>query len=248
MSNPISQLSGRSDLNRPLSRITPRISQEVSATAPVSEVSPVNTVPQPAFNPGSMDTLDAAFPSLEVITRRILQGMQDAMDRAIEEAAREAIDTQRRQRAADAERVREAKLDDLLTELSQEPTLGSEPNQPAGAVPGNSGRPTSDLLGQSPGADPGQSTGQSTAEVDVRVVGEAAGSGTPGASAETATAVESNGRLQGVKGGQSQPINREAAAAVLGEVVKSVRQAPPKEAAQIHRSENLAYSAVLLNV
>lgn len=246
MSNPISQLSGRSDLNRPLSRITPRISQEVSATAPVSEVSPVNTVPQPAFNPGSMDTLDAAFPSLEVITRRILQGMQDAMDRAIEEAAREAIDTQRRQRAADAERVREAKLDDLLTELSQEPTLGSEPQNSSpvagtAATPGSnsSEAPTADLLGQSPDEPVGEVVGAAPATT------QAAGSA--GDSVETATAVGSSGRLQGVNGEPPKAINREAAAAVLGEVLKSVRQAPPKEAAQLHRSENLAYSAVLLN-
>ena len=190
-----------------------------------------------------MDSLDSAFPSLEVITRRILQGMQVAMDRAIEDAAREAIETQRQQRAADADRARDAKLDDLLNELSQEPTLASEPQRQIGS--GNSGGAggspgaAGSVQGEAPGAE---LLGQSADASGGAVVGNGAGD-----SVETATAIESNGRLQGVGGDKPKVINREAAAAMLGEVVKSVREAPRKDAAQIHRSENLAYSAVLLN-
>jgi hypothetical protein len=60
--------------------------------------------------------------------------------------------------------------------------------------------------------------------------------------------VGSNSRLAGIAGDTQRPaISRENAAAVLGDVVKAVRESPRKDAGQLHRSENLAYSAVLLN-
>lgn len=246
MSNPISQLSGRSDLNRPVSRISPRTLQGPAPVAPVSELPAVNTVPQTSFDPRSMDSVETAFPSLEVITRRILQGMQNAMERAIEEAAREAIESQRAQRASDAERAREAKLDDILAELSRD--IPTEEVKKSDAVRGQTASGTAQT--NTLGADlPGDATGSAPTADTVTLVGS--GGDAPPAAANGSVApptLGSNSALESVGGETQQPaLTRDSAAALLGDVVKAVRETPRKDAGQLHRSENLAYSAVLLN-
>src|SRR5688572_27363969 len=97
MSNLIPQLNRPPDVMRPVSV---RVASRVAAGAPISpvtEVSASNSMPPVQFAAGDNDSLATAFPSLAVITRRILNGMQEAMDRAIEDAAREAIESQRQQ-------------------------------------------------------------------------------------------------------------------------------------------------------
>lgn len=235
MSNLIPQLNRPPDVMRPVSV---RAASRVAAGAPISpvtEISASSSLPPVEFAAGDNDSLATAFPSLAVITRRILNGMQEAMDRAIEDAAREAIEAQRQEAQSDAaqQAERQAKLEDALAALSESTTPDTESKQVAGqAVEGAQGVP---------------GTGKQKPALDVKVVGE----GSPPAQSDDVALSRPAGREEradiGAGFGSKASLSRSEAGQVLTDVANTVRAGPKTEVERVHRPENLAYSAMLLN-
>lgn len=235
MSNLIPQLNRPPDVMRPVSV---RAAARVAAGAPISpvtEVSASSSLPPVQFAAGDNDSLATAFPSLAVITRRILNGMQEAMDRAIEDAAREAIESQRIQAQADAAKQaeRQADLENALVALSESTTPEAESNQATGqAVAGSNATPGSGGKTQAP---------------DVKVVGE----GNPPAQSDEVALSRPAGREEradiGPGFGSKASLSRSEAGQVLTDVANTVRAGPKADVERVHRPENLAYSAMLLN-
>jgi len=218
--------------------VSVRAASRVAAGAPISpvtEVSASSSLPPVEFAAGDADSLATAFPSLAVITRRILNGMQEAMDRAIEDAAREAIESQRLQAQNNAaqQAERQAELEDALVALSESTTPEAEGSQPAGqAVAGSEAKAA--VGGKQPAAD-------------VKVVGE----GSPPAQSDEVALSRPAGREEradiGAGFGSKASLSRSEAGQVLTDVANTVRAGPKADVERVHRPENLAYSAMLLN-
>jgi len=199
-------------------------------------------MPPVEFAAGENDSLATAFPSLAVITRRILTGMQEAMDRAIEDAARESIDSQRQQAQANAaqQAQRQADLEEALVALSEE-TAPAEGTQ-AGAVPGSTGTPDTKTIGEGSSDKP---------SFETEVVG---GANEPSQSSQPSDDVAFSrppGRAEpadiGASFGSKSTLSRSEVGQVLSDVTKTVRAGPRSDVEKVHRPENLAYSAMLLN-
>jgi len=234
MSNLITQIGGTTDAMRPVSvRVAPRVAA-TSAITPINELSASSSMPPVKFSAGDGDSLATAFPSLAVITRRILNGMQEAMDRAIEDAAREAIDSQRIQAQQNAaqQAERQAELEEALVALSES---GVE-------IPGQSEK--TDAVSGSAGST-GATIGAGGGDVPANVVGG------PSQPADDVAFSRPAGRPEqadiGPSFGSKATLNRSEAGQVLTEVAKTVRAGPRSDVEKVHRPENLAYSAMLLN-
>jgi hypothetical protein len=239
MSNLIPQLNRPPDVMRPVSV---RVASRVAAGAPISpvtEVSASNSMPPVQFAAGDNDSLATAFPSLAVITRRILNGMQEAMDRAIEDAAREAIESQRQQAQVNAaqQAQRQADLEEALVALSETGDTPAEEKQ-AGAIPGSSGTTGTATIG----------AGSEKPAVETQVVG---GANEPDQPTDDVAFSRPAGRAEqadiGPSFGSRATLNRSEAGQVLSDVTKTVRAGPRSDVEKVHRPENLAYSAMLLN-
>lgn len=237
MSNLIPQLNRPPDVMRPVSvRAASRVAAG-APIAPVTEVSASSSLPPVEFVAGDGDSLATAFPSLAVITRRILTGMQEAMDKAIEDAAREAIESQRLQAQNDAaqQAQRQAELEDALVALSE--STAPEGTQPTGQAQGQAVA----------GSDAAAKTGGKQPPPDVKVVGE----GSPPAQTDQVGFSRPAGTEErvdiGAAFGSKASLNRSEAGQVLADVASTVRAGPKADVEKVHRPENLAYSAMLLN-
>lgn len=244
MSNLIPQLNRSPDVMRPVSvRVASRVTAGAPIT-PVTEVSAASSMPPVEFAAGDGDSLATAFPSLAVITRRILNGMQEAMDRAIEDAAREAIESQRQQAQANAaqQAQRQADLEQALVALSEPEEAAPVEGTAAGGVPGSTGATGSTTIGAG-------STEKPAFEADV--VGGANEPSQPGQSGDEVAFSRPAGRPEqadiGPSFGSKATLSRSEAGQVLTDVAKTVRAGPRSDVEKVHRPENLAYSAMLLN-